>query len=59
MAKLDAGLFTLQYICYVIAIISSADANIKDKVKQLLTAENSTVEEVRDILIGPCFSQLF
>lgn len=52
MAKLDAGLFTLQFICYIIAIISSADEKVKEKVKQLVTFQNSSFEDVHQILMG-------
>jgi beta-catenin-like protein 1 len=52
LMRLDAGLFTLQLVDYVIAIICSADPKIKTTVKNLLSLQGSSFEDVKAILKG-------
>jgi beta-catenin-like protein 1 len=51
LEKLDAGFATLQHIVFLIATISQADAEIKEKVSQLLTLQGSTFDEVKTLLL--------
>eukprot|EP01126_Amoeba_proteus_P034764 TRINITY_DN3477_c0_g1_i2.p1 TRINITY_DN3477_c0_g1~~TRINITY_DN3477_c0_g1_i2.p1 ORF type:complete len:493 (+),score=112.96 TRINITY_DN3477_c0_g1_i2:537-2015(+) len=51
LRKLDAGLFTLQHICYVISVICATNTQIKDKVRQLLVFQDSSFEDVKEILM--------
>lgn len=52
LMRLDAGLFTLQLVDYVIAIICSADPKIKTAVKNLLSLQGSSFEDLKAILKG-------
>jgi len=50
MQRLDAGLFTLQLVTYILAIICRANDQIKEKARQLLNLQDSSFEEVRKTL---------
>jgi beta-catenin-like protein 1 len=52
LMRLDAGLFALQLVDCVIAIICSADPKIKTAVKNLLNLQGSSFDEVKAILKG-------
>jgi len=52
MQRLEAGLFTLQLVHFVIAVICQAQTQIKDKVQQLLTLQDSSFEDVKKVLLG-------
>jgi len=51
LEKLDAGFATLQHIIYIMAVICQANAEIKEKVSQLLTLQGSSFEEVKKLLL--------
>eukprot|EP01123_Difflugia_compressa_P004316 TRINITY_DN15702_c0_g1_i1.p1 TRINITY_DN15702_c0_g1~~TRINITY_DN15702_c0_g1_i1.p1 ORF type:complete len:185 (+),score=45.94 TRINITY_DN15702_c0_g1_i1:109-663(+) len=51
LQRIDAGLFTLQRINYIIAVLCQAQSQIKEKVQQLLTLQDNTFEEVKRVLI--------
>lgn len=51
LRRLDAGLFTLQRLNYIILSICTAGmATIVDRVKQLLALKGETLEPIRDIM---------
>eukprot|EP01125_Pyxidicula_operculata_P011017 TRINITY_DN360_c10_g3_i2.p1 TRINITY_DN360_c10_g3~~TRINITY_DN360_c10_g3_i2.p1 ORF type:complete len:457 (+),score=127.17 TRINITY_DN360_c10_g3_i2:308-1678(+) len=50
LQRLDAGLFTLQLVDYVIAQLCNANSNVKEKVRQLLNIQGSSFGEVKKIL---------
>jgi beta-catenin-like protein 1 len=50
LQRLDAGLFTLQLVDFVIAIICNADPKIKENVQRLLKLQNSSFNDVKEIL---------
>jgi len=57
LQRLDAGLFTLQLIDYIIAVVCQAQSQIKDKVQQLLTLQDNTFEDVKKVLLD--YAQTF
>ncbi|CAK6448798.1 unnamed protein product [Pipistrellus nathusii] len=51
LRRLDAGLFVLQHICYVMAEICNAEApQIRQRVHQTLNMRGSSIDVVRDIV---------
>lgn len=55
LRKLDAGLFTLQLIDYIILEIASNNANIpsiRQRVLQILNLRNSSIENIKEIVRG-------
>jgi len=52
--KLDAGLLTLNFVDYIIAsvVLETVDENIANHVREGLTFQNSSWEEVADVLEG-------
>jgi len=52
LMRLDAGLFTLQLVDFVIAVICTADPKIKTTVKNLLSLQGASFEDVKNILKG-------
>jgi len=51
MQRLDAGLFTLQLVSYILAVICRGNAQIKEKARQLLNLQDSSFEEVKNTLL--------
>ena len=55
LRRLDAGLFTLQLIDYIIIEIASATSNIpsiRQRVLQILNMRNSSIDSIKDIVRG-------
>lgn len=58
LRKLDAGLFTLQLIDYIILEIASNTSNIpsiRQRVLQILNLRNSSIENIKEIVRGKSF----
>ena len=58
LRKLDAGLFTLQLIDYIILEIASNTSNIpsiRQRVLQILNLRNSSIENIKEIVRGKTF----
>lgn len=51
LRRLDAGLFVLQHICYILAEICNAKApQIRQRVHQILNMRGSSIDAVRHII---------
>lgn len=53
LRRLDAGLFVLQHICYIMAEICNANVpQIRQRVHQILNMRGSSIKIVRHIIKG-------
>eukprot|EP00069_Balaena_mysticetus_P002122 bmy_15752T0 len=55
LRRLDAGLFVLQHICYIMAEICNANVpQIRQRVHQILNMRGSSIKIVRHIIKACC-----
>lgn len=64
LRKLDAGLYTLQLIDYIIIEIGSTSTNIpsiRQRILQILNLRNTSIDSIKAIVRGwlYCFSEFF